>query len=526
MASALPAESTLPAENRPAGDLPAKGPTTEDPSAEGPSAGDLPAKGPSAEGLTAEGPTTSRPVGRDLTSEVLLHPRSIAFIGASTNPESLGGRPLGLLARYGFAGRVYPVNPTHTEIQGLPTYPSITDVPEAVDIAMVVVRANLVPGVLRDCARAGVKVAMVLSSGFGEGLGEGADLRAEIVELLGTTSMRVLGPNCEGLASLPASAPLSFSPILDAAKSGAPLRRGGISVVSQSGGLGFAVAQWGSQVGLGFNYVISTGNEIDVDALEVAALLVEDPDTEVVIAVVEGFQQPERFGPLSDRFTELGKRLVVAKMGRSVPGARGALAHTGHEVGRPGGYPELFAAHGIMQANDEEELVDIVRAVAKCTPMRGSRIGVLTTSGGAGIWLADACADFGLDVPVLSEATQRELTGHMPGFGSPVNPVDLTAQFIAGGSFAPAVEVLLRSGEVDGVILATSLALSGRLERDRDALARLRRDYDLPIAVYTYTNPARACVELLGELQLPWYLSSRRAARGLAALVTAGRNAR
>jgi acyl-CoA synthetase (NDP forming) len=449
----------------------------------------------------------------------LLHPESVAFIGASSNPESLGGRPLGLLASYGYPGRIYPVNPAHPQVQGLTAYPSILDVPEAVDVAMIAVRADLVPAVLRDCIRARVRVAVVLSSGFGEGMGSGADLRDEIAALVGTSPMRIIGPNCEGIASLPAAAPLSFSPILDVAKSGIRLRQGGVAVVSQSGGLGFAVAQWGTQVGLGFNYVVSTGNEVDLDALDVVEHLAGDPATEVVVTMVEGFRDAERFAAVSGRFAALGKRLVVAKLGRSEPGARGAYAHTRHDAGDAARYQRLFNEHGIMQANDEEELVDILQAVTKCVPMKGTRVGIMTTSGGAGVWLADACADFGLTVPVLSEGTQQALRGLMPGFGSPINPVDLTAQFLAGGTFSPAIETLLTSGEVDGVILATSLASAGRLERDRATLGELHRRYGIPIAIYTYTRPAPSCVEILDEIQLPWYVSSRRAARGLAALV-------
>lgn len=459
------------------------------------------------------------PAGARSLVDALLRPASVALIGASANPDSLAGRPVRLLADHGYPGRIYPVNPGRTQVQGLAAYPSVTDVPEPVDVALVMVRADRVPGVLRECAASGVRVAVVMSSGFGEGMGGGTALREEITRLVGGP-MRILGPNCEGIASLPAAAPLSFSPVLDAAGTGVPLRTGPVAVVSQSGGLGFAVVQWGSQVGLGFDYVVTTGNEIDVDALEVIEALVEDGGTSVVVAMIEEFRDPERFARVASRFAEQGKRLVVAKLGRSTPGARGALAHTGHDAGDADAYRRLFAEHGITQAGDEEELVDVVQALAKCRPMAGRRVAILTTSGGAGVWLADACVEFGLDVPVLSAATQAELASRIPKFGSPVNPVDLTAQFVAGGRFAPAIETVLRSGEVDGVVLATSLAAPGRLAGDREGLAELRGRYPHPIAVYTYTKPAQPSVDLLAELRLPWYASARRAARGVAALVS------
>ena len=507
--------------------------------------------------------------------DALLHPRSVAIIGASRNPAALGGRPLGFLARYGFPGKVYPVNANAPAIQGRPSYASIGDVPGPVDLALVMVRAELVAQVLRDCAAFGVRVAVVLSSGFGEGTGAGAGILAGVAPLLAASGMRVLGPNCEGLASLPAAAPLTFSPVLDIDASGTRLHSGNIAVISQSGGLGFAVAQWGTAAGLDFSYIISTGNEFDLDALELAGHLVHRPGTDIVIMLVEGVRDLAELAAVGERFRQAGKRLVVAKLGQTEPGARGAYAHTRHVAGDAGEYARLFRARGILAAGDMEELIDIVQAVAKtgrrpagkspgarqspeatgsprarrmpagkagdapgtgeaaavrespeasappkvrALPAAGARIGIATTSGGAGVWLADACAERGLLVPELSAPVQRALKEHMPPFGSPVNPVDLTAQLIAGGTTVPALRVLAASGEVDAVVLVTSLASPERLEGDRDALAELAGEIAVPLFLFSYTRPAPPCLEILRELGLPWYTSAVRAARGLAAL--------
>ncbi len=470
-------------------------------------------------------------LGEPSVRDALLHPASVAVIGASRNPEALGGRPLGFLARYGFPGKVYPVNASASEIQGLPSYASIRDVPGPVDLALVMVRAELVPRVLLDCAAAGVRVAVVLSSGFGEGTGAGAGLLEPIAPRLAASGMRVLGPNCEGLASLPAAAPLTFSPVLDIDATGTRLRPGNIAVLSQSGGLGFAVAQWGTAAGLDFSYIITTGNEFDLDALELAGHLVRRPGTDIVIMLVEGLRDLAGFAAVGERFRRAGKRLVVAKLGRTEPGARGAYAHTRHDAGDAGEYARLFSASGVLSAGDMDELIDVVQAVAKARrpgagqspgarelPAAGARIGIATTSGGAGVWLADACAERGLLVPELSAPVQRALREHMPPFGSPVNPVDLTAQLIAGGTVVPALRVLAASGEVDAVVLVTSLASAGRLEGDKDALAALAGQCEVPLLVLSYTRPTPSCVAILAELGLPWYTSAARAARGLAAL--------
>ncbi|GIG92003.1 CoA-binding protein [Plantactinospora endophytica] len=461
------------------------------------------------------------PVGERSLLDVLLHPESLAIVGASDNPVSLGGRPLGLLAAAGYAGRVYPVNPTRATVQGRPAYPSVRELPEQVEVAMVMVKAKLVPAVLRDCAAAGVRVAIVLSSGFGEGTGHGAELRDEIAAIVPTTSMRILGPNCEGLASLPASAPLTFSPVLDAARTGQVVLPGKVAVLSHSGGLGFAVAQWGSRAGIGFNYLISTGNEGDLDVLELADRLLVETDTELAVLVLEGVAEPDRLAALARQARQLGKRLLVARLGRSDAGARGSLAHTRHDATSLDGLTALCATEGITQAGGERELIDVLQALDKVPTLGGRRVGILATSGGAGVWLADACRDAGLEVPELSPELQRRLAGFMPEYGSPVNPVDLTAQFIATGSFAPAIEALAGSGEVDAVVLATSLASSGRLEQDREALADLLRRDLPPLVVYTYTHPAESCVRILEGLGLAWYTSSTGVARGLAAVAPA-----
>ncbi len=397
--------------------------------------------------------------------DALLRPRSVAMIGASRDPMALGGRPLGFMARYGYPGKVYPVNGKGGEVQGVTAYASVLDLPEPVDLALVMVRAGLVAQVLRECAVAGVRVAVILSSGFGEGMGKGEGILESVAPELAASGMRVLGPNCEGLASLPAGAPLTFSPVLDIDASGTRLRPGNIAVLSQSGGMGFAVAQWGTAVGLDFSYIITTGNESSTSTcLELAYHQEDCPDTDIVIMLIEAVRDLADLRAVGERFRQAGKRLVVAKLGTTAPGARGAYAHTRHAAGDVEEYRLFFRACGIVEADDEEELIDVVQAIAKSRKLGarelppGARIGIATTSGGAGVWLADACAAHGLEVPVLSPPVQETMRAHMPPFGSPVNPVDLTAQLTAGGSVAPALAALAGSGEVDAVTLVTSLS--------------------------------------------------------------------
>jgi len=441
------------------------------------------------------------------------------MIGASSNPEALGGRPIGFLSSYGFDGAVYPVNPTRDTVQGLKSYRSILDVPELVDVALIAVRAELVPDVLRDCAAARVGTAVIMSSGFGEGQGAGEGLLADAMAELADSAMLVIGPNCEGLASLPANAPMTFSPVLDIHRTGSRLKRGGIAVISQSGGLGFAVAAWGNEVGLGYSYIITSGNELDVDSLDFAEQFVDDAEVSALVLVVEGVDDLARFERLGERFRAAGKHLVVAKLGRTEAGSRAALAHTAHPTGDVDAYGEAFRRVGAVAVDDLDEMNDVLQAVTKVGPLAGRRVGIVTTSGGSGVWLADALIGRGFEVPVLSAPLRATLAGFMPAYGSPANPVDMTAQFLAGGSFAPPLEALMESGEVDLVVLTTSLSSKGRLDGDREALAALIGDARVPLAVFSYTRPAPAAADILNELGVPWYVSPMRAARGLAALI-------
>ncbi len=248
------------------------------------------------------------------------------------------------------------------------------------------------------------------------------------------------------------------------------------------------------------------------------------PDTDIVVMLIEGVHDIAEFASVAERFRDAGKRLVVAKLGNTEPGARGAYAHTRHLAGDAAEYAAMFGAYGVLPVAEEEELIDVVQAVAKTRKLGtrdlgpGARIGIATTSGGAGVWLADACAARGLAVPVLTAPLQEALKGQMPPFGSPANPVDLTAQLTAGGSVVPALDLIAASGEVDAIALVTSLSSSGRLERDRTR-CRPHRPDEIPIFVFSYTKPAASCVAILEELGVPWYTSATRAARGLSALV-------
>jgi acyl-CoA synthetase (NDP forming) len=451
--------------------------------------------------------------------EALLRPRSIAIIGASENPLTISGRPLHVLRQHEYGGGLYLVNPNRAEISGLPCYPDIAAVPGPVDLALVAVRAALVPDIIAGCAAAGTRSAVIFSSGFGEQDAAGQAAQARLAQIARDTGIRLLGPNGEGFFNIADGVPASFSPTVDRSRGLTRLTAGGLAVVSQSGGLGFALFNWAQSAGLGASWVVTTGNEADVDALEVADYLLDDPATTVIAMLAEGFAGgPAAVLPVARRARQLGKHLVVAKLGRSPAGRRSAPTHSAHDAGDPAAYDRVMDEAGVVRAADFEDLLDVCLALSAGRLMSGRRVGIITASGGAGIWAADACELNGLVVPELTAGTQARLRALMPPYGVAANPVDLTAQGISGGNVVTAARILCDSGEVDAVLLIVTLAAPEVLRREGAELGAAAAEARQPIMIYSYTAPGAESIDLLQELRIPWYASPHRAARALAAL--------
>ncbi|HEX5406747.1 MAG TPA: CoA-binding protein [Pseudonocardiaceae bacterium] len=447
----------------------------------------------------------------------LLRPASVAVIGASADATVISGLPQRLLAQHGYAGAVYPVNPRYTDIDGVRCWPDIGAVPGPVDVALIVVNAERVTAVVRECGKAGVRFVVIISSGFAEQF-DGAErdngLRTVCAEY---PAMRVIGPNAEGLMNVVDRVPLGFSPTINYQRGLRTLLAGDVAVISQSGGLGFALFNDGLARGLGFSHVISTGNELDLDVADLAEYLLDDPATRILLLFVEGLDQPGRLGAIAAGATALGKRVVLAKVGVSAAGSRAALAHTAHHTGDEAWFARLIAEHGVLRARDQEEMVDFALALSRTRQPTGRRIGIMTTSGGAGTWLADDVVAAGLDLPVLSTELQARLRTLIPAFGSPANPVDATAQVLGRGGLAPLLRLVADSGEVDALVQVATLADTHQLEREGAALAEVAAD--IPLVIYSYTRPAQASVDLLAELGIAYFTSGRRVAGALAALV-------
>ena len=456
--------------------------------------------------------------------DALFRPRSIALVGASPDRTIIRGRIVEAVTRHGFDGPLYAVSRSHDEIAGIPCHPSVEALPAPVDLAIVAIPAEHVAATLRACGQLGVKAAIVISSGFGEERGEAGAARQRVIAAIAREfDMAVLGPNAEGFLNGRMPLAATFSPTVVHVENG--LRpegsRGcGIAVVSQSGGIGFSFFHRGRPKALDFSFVVTTGNEAGLDAMDVAAWLVEDDDTSVVLAFLEGIRVPEKLLRVATRAAELRKPLVFAKVGRSEAAAAAAASHTASLAGKARSFDAVFRRYGILPGEDQDHMVDVAAAFAFFTDRlpKGKRVGILTPSGGAGAWLADVCEQHGLPVPPLDAGTRAAIDRMLPAYGASRNPVDVTAQVIFTVGYAPPLELLASAPGIDAVLVAGSLSHARYIERDFDHLARIGRSVDKPVIFCGYTRADPYAVELLARAGFPCTTSMANAAKAILAM--------
>ena len=446
----------------------------------------------------------------------LFRPSAIAIVGASADEGSISGQPLKFLRSHGYSGAIYPVNPKYRELAGLASYPDISSLPTAPDVALVAVAAKRVPEVLRQCGEKGVPFAIVLTSGFAEIGEEGARAQGEIAEIARRYDIGVIGPNCQGMMNIAEDIYLGFGTPF-----GLSYRKGTVSLTSQSGAFGNAVLMLAEQEGLGFRHYLSTGNESCTTTLDLIDFFIGDPGTEIIAAYVEGFKDAHRVVALGRKALAAGKPMLVWKVGNSEAGAKAAASHTANLGGAPALYRAAFKQAGVIEVTDVTDLADCAHALLGKRLPRGNRIAVITLSGGAGILMADRCADSGLELPPLAPDTLEKLRAIVPSFAALNNPIDLTAGvFDDPNMFRAALRLIAADPNVDMIGMPLA-AVGGKLGT---ALARevaaLSRETDIPILV-AWNAPedqAREAYALLAEAGIARYRTPVRCARAFSAL--------
>jgi acetate---CoA ligase (ADP-forming) len=451
----------------------------------------------------------------------LLWPRTVALIGASGDGESLRGRIFNVMRGHAFDGELYPVSRSQRQVLGLKAYPSIADLPQPADLAVIIIPAKHVAEELERCGNAGVKSAVVLSSGFAESVGaEGSQMQAEVRAIAKRYGMAVMGPNSEGFANIAANLCPTFSPAMEAGgrallPAGRP--RPQLAVCAQSGGMGFAFFDHGRAKELAFRYVVTTGNEACLETLDFADFILEEGKTDALLLLLEDIKTAETFRRVAEKALRAGKPIIVNKIGQSDAGVRAAASHTAALAGAYAAYQAMFHRYGIIEGRDIGEMVDIAAGfLAWRTRLpRGHRVGICTASGGGGGWMADACAAAGLEVPELDAETRQRIDVHLPSYGTSQNPVDATAQAAAKIGYAGLAQLVLPSPMIDALAVVMTARSPHNIERQSEALAHLAQSAQKPVLLWSYTLPAQRSVAILSEAGLPLYSDIGNCARTL-----------
>lgn len=387
-----------------------------------------------------------------------LAPRSIAVIGASDNAHKIGGRPIDYLSRFGFQGRVFPVNPARSEVQGLRSYPDLQSLPEVPDAAIIALPGDLAVQAVDDCAAAGVSVAVIMSSGFGEVHAQGKEQERAMRERARAAGMRLVGPNSQGLANFGNGAVLSFSTMFNEV---APAD-GPIGIISQSGAM--AVIPYGllRERGLGVRHSHATGNDCDVTVCELATVVAEDPQLKLLLLYLEGIPDPWNLAEAARIARERELPIVVLKSGRTAAGQAAAQSHTGALASEDRTVDAFLREHGIMRAQSMAELVDSAPLYLQGWRPKGRRLVAISNSGAVCVLTADAATQAGMPLEPLEPGTQAELRQILPGFATVRNPVDITAALLTNsGLFGAILPPISRDPAADAFLIGIAVAGAG-----------------------------------------------------------------
>ena len=443
--------------------------------------------------------------------KLFFEPRGVAVIGASRQRGTIGGEILHNLLSYGFKGAVYPVNPAASVIENVKCYPTIETVPGPVDLAVIVVPAAHVVDVAAACARKGVKALVVISAGFSETGTEGKARQAELVAVCRAAGMRLIGPNCMGIANT------NPSVLLDATFAPAIPPRGRVGFSSQSGALGLAIMEFANSLGLGISTFVSVGNKADISGNDLLRYWESDDDTDVILLYLESFGNPKKFSEIARRVGRK-KPIAVVKSGRSAAGARATTSHTGALIAASDVTVDaLFRQAGVVRTDTLAELFDVASLFANQPLPNGRRVGIITNAGGPAILCADACEARGLEVPVLSDRSQAKLHEFLPAGASDGNPVDMIASAPAE-HYRQAIEIVAADENIDSLIVIFTPPLVTRAEDVAKAITEAAQQIDRTKTVLSVFLSAHDAPKELrtGNVCIPAYSFPETAAIALA----------
>lgn len=440
----------------------------------------------------------------------MLNPRSIAVVGASPR-MAYGGRMLAAALKASERVTVYPVNPRYEEVQGIKCYPSVTSLPETPDVVCVVVSSGQVIDVLNESHRKGTKAAVVISAGFSErGTQEGRDLQGQVAAFARESGLRISGPNCLGLANVKDDIWVSAS------SRGAEGLGGSVGLVCQSGASAFGpFLNRAIDSGIGLSYIISTGNEADLDFSDFVRYLLDDDDTKVIAGFVEGFKNAKKFIEVAKLAAERGKPIVIIKIGRSELGSKAAASHTAALTGQDELYDAALDQYGVIRVTDYDELLEVSNLLANASAPAAKGLAVVSHSGGISSLTADMCGQIGLDLPVLSDVARDGINNILKGFGWASNPSDVTG-FANSDSFPEIMQFMANDPAMGTLVVASS----GGDAQAIQVIAQRDQATDMPLA-FLWTGSRRETdgLDLLKKARIPVFYTPNRLASGIRNLI-------
>jgi acetyl coenzyme A synthetase (ADP forming)-like protein len=445
----------------------------------------------------------------------VFYPKAIAVIGASRRPGSVGHSLLANLLMNRYQGIIFPVNPSAASILGIKCYPRVLEIPDDVDMAVIIVPHGAVPQVLDECGRMGIRGAVIISAGFKEVGGEGVELERQVQEISRRHGIALVGPNCLGVINTDPSSSMN-------ATFGTQMpKEGNIAFVSQSGALCVAVLDYAKEAKIGFSKFISMGNKAGVAENDLLRYLQEDPKTDVVLMYLEDLVDGREFMDVAREITSSRsnpKPIVALKAGRTLVGARAASSHTGSLAGSDKVYNAIFEQCGVMRVDTLEELFDYTKAFSSLPLPRRGNVVIVTNSGGPGVLAADSCIRNGLNVPPLGRATVKALAGSLPPSVSIHNPLDLVAEAQAE-QYEVSLRVVLADRSVGAAIVILTPTAFTRVTDISAAVVRVAKEFKKPVVtcllgIYDVSGG----IALLEESGIPNYRFPESAARALAEL--------
>lgn len=426
-------------------------------------------------------------VPRDISlGRVLFSPHSVALIGASSDPNKHAGLPQRYLRKHGFTGRIYPINPGRSEIFGERAYPTVGSVPDHIDHALIMVRTESVVGAVKDCIAAGVPCATVLAGGFAEAGEAGQQLERELRDLA-KGQIRLVGPNSLGIINTHASMALSANEVLEQQT----LQRGRTGLISQSGSLIGALLSRGQARGVGFSTIVSVGNELDLGVGEIGELMIDDPNTDVILLFLETIRDSERFSHMARRAYKVGKPVVAYMLGRSMQGQELAQSHTGALAGSDAAAAAFLSDMGVARVENFETLLEAPFLFAKAKPLTGRRVCVLTTTGGGAALVIDNLGTRGIEVVPPGKTTVDRLAAK--GVSIENKPlVDLTLAGTNAATYGAVLNEFLATGECDAVIAVVGSSSQSRPDRAVAPIVEAAKTSTKPIAVFLTPEAERS----------------------------------